>query len=452
MVRYYQEVKLDEELYPWSSKSGLLTRCYSSLMVSLAVFDDEQCYLSRMYRELACQHHLVQERNDIRPDIAGLTPIGFERWTTLLIQAHPEEEFERLAKAVLAMPINNADDKKERFPKELSRRLFPTSGDNEIRERLEEAMVEHGRIDLPRKQKPSLSKHSSHSDLEQPEPKRANAAPEQPIYIPPNYQKEPREVREASIHVEPATPTPTPVPNSHVSQIERERAPYANTPLEAVIDDTNPYPPPNQGQPIERERKPYVSMPGGGKSHDEEEKNTIKEPQRPRAESMHNGPPPPIKLGRSESSARNRPVPGNFNAPRPTDIPKPEIHHHRMPSNARRQRSPSFSRGGASDYRRSDSDIRGYPPPSYQPSSTTPADTQDDFTTRYMQDKADRRARRQAEEDARMFSGSPGSVRQPDPRRQSYHPSDHDYYRDARGVPGNGYDYSQQPHNGSQYR
>ena len=85
-----------------------------------------------MYRDLSCQHHLVQERYDERPDIPGLTPVGFERWVTLLIQAHPEEEFERLQKAVLEMPISNPDDKKERFPKEISRRLFPGHGDTTI--------------------------------------------------------------------------------------------------------------------------------------------------------------------------------------------------------------------------------------------------------------------------------------------------------------------------------
>ena len=46
-----------------------------------------------MYRNLRCQHHLIQERDDQRPNISGLTPVGFERWVTLLIRAYPEEEY-----------------------------------------------------------------------------------------------------------------------------------------------------------------------------------------------------------------------------------------------------------------------------------------------------------------------------------------------------------------------
>lgn len=63
-----------------------------------------------MYRDFGCQHHLVQERDDQRPDIPGLTLAGFERWATLLIRAHPEEEYTRLKKAVLDMPISNSDN------------------------------------------------------------------------------------------------------------------------------------------------------------------------------------------------------------------------------------------------------------------------------------------------------------------------------------------------------
>jgi hypothetical protein len=59
------------------------------------------------------------------PNVPGLTPAGFETFMTCLIQAHPDLEFERLAKAVMNMPISNADYKSERFPKELSRRLLP---------------------------------------------------------------------------------------------------------------------------------------------------------------------------------------------------------------------------------------------------------------------------------------------------------------------------------------
>lgn len=101
-----------------------------------------------MYRDLECQHHLVQARNDQKPDIPGLTPVGFERWMTLLIQAHPEEEYRRLQKAVLDIPTSNPD-KKERLPKGISRRLFPQSEDRGIREHVEYVIAKHADIQLP---------------------------------------------------------------------------------------------------------------------------------------------------------------------------------------------------------------------------------------------------------------------------------------------------------------
>ena len=52
-----------------------------------------------------------------------------------MIQAYPDTEYERLAKAVLAMPISNADDRKERFPKELPRRLFPSTENLQAQQR-----------------------------------------------------------------------------------------------------------------------------------------------------------------------------------------------------------------------------------------------------------------------------------------------------------------------------
>lgn len=135
-----------------------------------------------MYRDLSCHHHLVQERYDERPDIPGLTPVGFERWVTLLIQAHPEEEFERLQKAVLEMPISNPDNKKERFPKEISRRLFPGHGDTSIRDRIEDSISEHAAVDLPRRS--SRDEPRNHQDS----PPQKSAPTVDPTPTPQNHR------------------------------------------------------------------------------------------------------------------------------------------------------------------------------------------------------------------------------------------------------------------------
>ena len=382
------------------------------------MFDDEHSCISRMYRDLECEHHLVQEHLDEKPDIPGLTPVGFQKWMTMLIQAHPNEEFERLAKAALAMPINNPDEKKERFPKELSRRLFPVTGDDQIRERIEKAVTQHANVDLPKRTKSREQSPSTHR------PSVAEAR-----YAPPSTSR-----KEAGVNGDNAPPPYAP------SNIERERKPYSSIPTDSAIDDTNPTPVP-ASNPIERERKPYSAMPGGGKQYEEGSK--------PRSDSTT------TKLGRSESTARARPVPmgqppASFG--RPMDMPKPEIHHHRRaPSNAGRRRSPSFS----NDYRRSDGDLRGYQA-SFQPGSLPTAESFEDDSRRYARDRADR-ARRQVDEDARSYGESPAGrgrydINGPPPHRGGY-PSNNeeDYYRSNGRGSGNGYEY-QQPYGGPVYR
>ena len=318
------------------------------------------------------------------------------------------------------MPISNPDEKKERFPKEISRRLFPSIGDRKVRERLDDAIAEHANVDIP---------------------KRSNRD-ESPAYTP-TLNTEPTPVsqthrREPSISVE--------TQNFVTSSLERERAPYSNTPSEAIIDDTNPFSPPSQ--PIERERKPYTAVPGVGKAFEDEARTP-----KPRSESTAS------KIGRSNSIAQPRPIPASANGPRPMEAPKPEIHNpHHNPSGARRQRSPSFSRV-SSDFRRSDGDIRGYAP-TFQGSAAPSVEVAEDDGRRYARERADR-TRRPADEDPRPYGESPcGRTRYergpdnngPGPHRGTYI-NEEDFYRSAgRGGAGNGYDYSQQSYGGPMYR
>lgn len=167
----------------------------------------------------------MQIKLDERPDIPGLTPRGFEKWATLMIQAHPEREFERLQKAVLNMPISNPDDKKERFPKEIPRRLFPEVADLRLREDTEEHIMKHCGVDLP---------HITDGE-------RSHAASQRPKQSlnPPSTSME-------------RTPS-----------YERGRRPAS---FSAVVDDDDE---PISPAPLERERKPYHAQPGGGKVFDE---------------------------------------------------------------------------------------------------------------------------------------------------------------------------------------
>lgn len=485
MAKYYDDVKLAHELYPWK-----------------LVFDDEHTSISRMYRDLGCQHHLVQEHHDERPDIPGLTPVGFAKWVTGLVQAHPEAEFERLQKAVLEMPISNPDDKKERFPKEISRRLFPKHEDHKIRHRIEDSIAEHAAIELPRQSShDSLSAHAQpRSHSRQPSPPHKHSTASENPYIPQPY-------RPSVSFAEPGTSSTASSTRLSSSHIERERKPYSAQPVDSsIIDDlSTPISPPSNN--IERERKPYSAQPGGGKTHEEEQREA-KATTKPRTESIINSAAAAARPGRSDSTAtRARPIPvinnnnNNGLSSRPLDPPKPEIHHHRAPSNAtggghpRRHRSPSFSRGSLNDFRRSDGDIRGgggggggnYAP-TFEPGSTprdgNGAATFDETDTRrYFDQQAKARAERArlrqqvADDDAsssRHYGESPRQQQGHDGggrhgggglRRGDYL-NDEEYYRaggrgggggsdrggDRGGGGGDrGYDY-QQPYGGPVYR
>ena len=423
-----------------------------------------------MYRELACQHHLVQEHSDERPDIPGLTPIGFERWVTLLIQAHPNEEYERLQKAVLDMPISNPDDKKERFPKELSRRLFPGFSDVKTREDLEHAISEHANIDLPNRAQRNDSPQPSASESVQSLPlHRPSVGVEAPTPANIERERKPYVNSQPNIAAENIKATPTPTnrrasvgpesPYAPPNNIERERKPYSSIPAESAIDDTNPFPPPPPpGNSIERERNPYSSQPGAGRAFADDLRSNEAAYGKPRAESiaqnLGRSESVASKPGRSDSTTRPRPVPFGSNIPRgPVEIPKPEIHHHRQPSTVRRHRSPSFSRVRGDDFRRSDGDLRGYQP-GFTPGSVPNADGFEEEGRRLARE----RARRQAEDDARGYGESPG------PRARYDRPvvdingpprgppmNEEDYYRNNGRLPGNGYDY-QAPYGGPTYR
>ena len=361
-----------------------------------------------MFRDLECQHHLVQERHDLRPDIPGLTPIGFERWATLLIQSHPNQEFERLQKTVLEMPISNPDDKKERFPKELSRRLFPHSEDDKIRERLERAIAEHAGVKLPRQGNVDIPKTNQ---AEPPLRHVETGLESEPAYMPPNT-------------------------------IERERKPYSSIPSECAIDDTNPAS--SQPKPIERERKPYSVAPGGGgKMHEEDSRtvlpNTSSHPRRS-----------------NSTTEKIRPIPSYGTKP-PGDTAQSDLHyHHHQHRNSvshRRRASPA-----GSDFRRSDGDLRNFQPPSYQSLNISNNELYED-ERRNAQEPNVRRAeyaRRQADEDASMYGGSPSGRARYDSRldsdsRRGTYGNEEDYYRGIGKSQGSGYDYSQ-PYGGPSYR
>ncbi|KAF2737534.1 hypothetical protein EJ04DRAFT_510194 [Polyplosphaeria fusca] len=205
MKRFYDDVKLSDEIYPWQKIFGRLP--YSTL--------------SKIYREMRCQHHFIQEHPADQPQVPALTPEGFEQWMTAMIQAYPDSEYERLSKAVLDMPISNADNCKERFPKELPRRMFPH------------------RENLPAQQRCAAA---------------LSAEGVGPLRKAPTFPPPP-----------PMGPSSSAPPPS----LERERSPYSSQTDARVVESENENNAP-LSMPIERERKPYSAAPGGGKVHDDD--------------------------------------------------------------------------------------------------------------------------------------------------------------------------------------
>lgn len=202
--------------------------------------------ISHLYRDLNCQHHFVQKAFDEKPSIPALTPLGFETWMTTVIRAHPDEEFHRFAKAVIEMPISNADNRRERFPKQLSRRLFPTQPNEPMQELFEDSVLADQDIELPKRNPVSTSSHQPVNNRPPPPagPDSEQQMPKPPPPPPPTY----------------ATPA------NNGNNIERERQPYSTSSSEGAMDETLPPPPPQA--PLERERKPYSAAPSAGRSSD----------------------------------------------------------------------------------------------------------------------------------------------------------------------------------------
>ncbi|KAJ6160022.1 hypothetical protein N7497_004559 [Penicillium chrysogenum] len=303
LQKFYRDTHDPNDPYPWQD-----------------IFDDRTSSISRLFREIKVEHHLIQDDVEKRPDIPGLTPKGFETWETLMILANPGREYERLQKAVLNMPINNPDDKKERFPKEIPRRLFPETGDIKIREDIEDRMMIHCGVDLP------------YITAEE----RNQSGPDQPDHPPqPHHpQSEATHTSEADHSI----PRPT----------ERSRP----RPASAVTDDEEDEPAPSV--PIERERKPYTANPGGGKVYDGSA------PSRSHAGSFSTAQPSdPAYKGPLGSTQAYRMSESYDRDPHYSRSGSGHSADKRFPHDPRSS-SPSVNhRGGGGDYRHSESDLHG---------------------------------------------------------------------------------------------
>jgi hypothetical protein len=297
-----------DDPYPWHGRYfGNISTLIFSLTLYPDIFDDRTSSISRLFREVRVEHFLIQKDGDLtqRPDIPGLTPRGFEQWATLMILANPERECERLAKAVLNMPISNPDDKKERFPKELPRRLFPKLADIATRERVEEHIMKHCGVDLPS----ITDAERNQATNPQPQTRRSPTISSSPIQRSHSYERgRPSRTASATTSVDPST-----------------------------VGDEETLPP----GPIERERKPYSAAPGGGKKYEDSGSFS----SRPSASSEST--PKPTRSDRDSLHAHDRFSRGSRSSSRSVHHRNGEYRH--SESDLLRDREPRYAGLSAQD-------------------------------------------------------------------------------------------------------
>lgn len=266
---------------PWITKPTLyFVSLYlitnKPLLTLLAIFraqSNEQ--ISRLYQDLGCEHHLVQDDPSDAPTIPALTPNGFAHWVTTYILAYPEAEAKRLDQVVLALPINadgvSLDGKPERLPKQISRYLLPQKEDRKVKGYIEDAISGFfNDLGTSRRHKPSLLSSSP--------PRRS-----------PSTQSRSRPV---DIHQAKSSPIAI---NPKAS--ERDRKPYSTT---ASVSESSGNDEPVK---IERERQPYTAHPGTGKIYSESN-NSYNTPRLSRANSTNASRENPERLRpRTQSAA-----------------------------------------------------------------------------------------------------------------------------------------------------
>ncbi|KAK3293467.1 uncharacterized protein B0H64DRAFT_419203 [Chaetomium fimeti] len=133
MAAFYSHHKLELEAFPFTE-----------------IFRGRQgappARLAELYQQLGCEYYLVPAEPKARPTVPGLTPAGWARWMTLAMRAYPNEESQRLAMVVAALPINADtlfDIKPERLPKQISRHLLPERADRQSRVLLSSTLKNH---------------------------------------------------------------------------------------------------------------------------------------------------------------------------------------------------------------------------------------------------------------------------------------------------------------------
>lgn len=178
---------------------------------------------------------------------------------TILIQAYPDVEFQRLSATVREWPVSNADERKERWPKELSRRLLPKQFFEYDRRALHDALRAEG-IMVPQQQ-------ASQASQAPPTPQHSGGSP---VSASQGYSASAPSAGFVSQSSGQSSRQPLTDRNSRrksnyagPSVSSRD---HADTTNDHSSDDSST---PSASAPLERERKPYVAREGSGKVYEE---------------------------------------------------------------------------------------------------------------------------------------------------------------------------------------
>ncbi|KAI5285142.1 hypothetical protein KEM54_000791 [Ascosphaera aggregata] len=105
--------------------------------------------LERLYQELAVECYEVPTEPHSRVNAPAMTHRGFQRWLTLMVEAFPDQEHERLNKVMATMEIYHPSDKSERYPSRLPRILLPQRPNPDAHKLVRYAMFEHFNLTIP---------------------------------------------------------------------------------------------------------------------------------------------------------------------------------------------------------------------------------------------------------------------------------------------------------------
>lgn len=133
---------------------------------------DSHRKLETLYKDLNIGFYWVPEEPQSRNVVPAMTHDGFRKWMTLMVEAFPDQEHERLNKVMATMEIRNGNDHSERYPSRLPRQLLPLRSNPDAHARVRYAIFETFDLSVPGI--PVVQVHGSHgggglpNDEEQP--------------------------------------------------------------------------------------------------------------------------------------------------------------------------------------------------------------------------------------------------------------------------------------------